>query len=132
VGLQRRAVEVDVFPHAADSLPNASLFRCRSDNAAASIRRLHQANVYDYGGIAHDTNVGTADRDRRSLAGRGGRTRRIREIGAMERQTLNQVPASLGLNRRDILGTDFGVGRPVATKNRGQQFFGGSKDFSGG
>jgi len=125
-------MKVDVFPNATDSLPHASFLRRRGDDAAARIRRLHQTNVSDHGSIAHDANIGAADRNRWLFARSGRGPRGVGKVGAVERQTLDQMSAALGLNRRNIVRTDFGVSRPVTTENRGQQFFGSGKDFSGG
>jgi len=130
--LQRRSMEVDVFPNAVDSLPNASFLGSRRDDVAASVRRLNQTDIRDHGGITHDADVRAADRDRWPFARSGRGARRIGEVGAMERQSLDQVPAAFGLDGRDIVRTDFDVSRPVTTENCGQQFFGRGKDFSGG
>src|SRR5690606_8925504 len=100
------------------SLPNASFLRRRGLISAKHVWRLHQPHVGDHRGISHDPYMRAADGDRGTFTESGFLSRSVGKVRAVKTEALNQMPASLRLNRRDVFGAQFHVTGPVAAKNR--------------
>ena len=115
----RRAVEMDVFPLAADFLPDAGFFDAADVDFAGRIERLGQPDVAEDGAVAHDSHMRLSHGDVLGwFLGSAGEVEKI----FMEGHADGELATGFGFEASDRTVAERFVGFPVSGDNGNEEF----------